>query len=84
MAIFGPKPRVNPFAKMSSFRRFELFIFIAYNGVFLLLNIVKDIFLGYIALKKKILENWPFLDKNHGLTPLEKCQYFEFLNFLFS
>ena len=24
-----------------------------------------------------------FLDKNHGLTPLEKCQFFDFLNFLF-
>ena len=29
------------------------------------------------------LEKWPFLDQNHGLTPLEKCQFFDFLNFLF-
>ena len=43
---------------------------------------VKDIFLAYIALKKK-LEKWPFLDQNHGLNPLEKCQVLDFLNFLF-
>ena len=28
MAIFGPKPRVNPFGKMSIFRIFELLVFI--------------------------------------------------------
>ena len=38
--------------------------------------------MGYIPLKKK-LEKWQFLDQNHGLTPLKKCQFFEFLNFLF-
>ena len=35
MAIFGPKPWVNPFGKMSIFRFFELLVFIAYKGVFL-------------------------------------------------
>ena len=29
MAIFGPKPWVNPFGKMSIFRLFELVVFIA-------------------------------------------------------
>ena len=82
MAIFGPKPWVNPFGKMSIFRRFELLVFIAYKGVFSFYNSVKDIFLAYIAFKNK-LEKWPFLDQNHGLTPLEKCQFFDFLNFLF-
>ena len=24
-----------------------------------------------------------FLDQNHGLTPLEKCQFFDFLNLFF-
>ena len=82
MAFFGPKPWVNPFGKMSIFRLFEFFVFIAWKGVFSFLNIVKDIFLAYIAFKKK-LEKWPFLDQNHGLTRLEKCQFFDFLNFLF-
>ena len=30
MAIFGPKPWVNPFGKMSIFRLFELLVFIYY------------------------------------------------------
>ena len=72
MAIFGPKPWVNPFGKMWIFRLFELLVFIAYKGVFSFYNSVKDIFLAYIAFKKK-LEKWPFLDQNRGLTPLEKC-----------
>ena len=82
MAIFGPKAWVNPFGKISIFRFFELFVFIAQTGGFLFQNIVKDIFLPYISLKKK-LEQWSFLDQNHGLTPLEKCQFFDFFNFLF-
>ena len=82
MAIFGPKPWVNPFGEMSIFRLFRPLLFIAQKGVFSFQNIIKDIFQAYIALKKK-LEKLPFLDQNHGLTPLEKCQFFDFLNFLF-
>ena len=82
MAIFGPKPWVNPFGKMSIFRLFELLVFIAQKGIFLFQNIVKDIF-WCILLKKKKLEKWPFLDQNHGLSPLGKCQFFDCLNFLF-
>ena len=82
MAIFGPKQWVNPFGKMSIFQLFQLRVFIAQKAVFSFQNMVKDIFLAYIAFKKK-LENWPFLDKNHGLTRLEKCQFFDFFNFLF-
>ena len=82
MVIFGPKPRVNPFAKMSIFLLFELLDFIAQKCVFSFQNNVKDIFLPYIAVKKWF-EKQPFLDQNHGLTPLEKCQFFDFLNLLF-
>ena len=49
MAIFGPKPLVNPFGKMSIFRLFELLVFVVWIGVFSFQNIVKDIFLAYIA-----------------------------------
>ena len=54
MAIFEPKPWVNPFGKMSSFRLFELLVFIAKKGVFSFGNIVKDIFLPYIPWKTKV------------------------------
>ena len=33
--------------------------------------------------KKRNCKKSPFLDQNHGLIPLEKCQFFDFLNFLF-
>ena len=82
MAIFGLKSWVNPFEKKSIFRLFELLVFIAQKGVFSFQNILKDIFLAYIATKKKF-EKSPFLDQNHGLTPFEKCLFFDFLNFLF-
>ena len=82
MAIFGSKPWVNPFRKMSIFRLFELVVFIAQKSIFSFQNIVIDIFWSILPKKKK-LEKWPFLDQNHGLTPLEKCQFFDFLNFLF-
>ena len=36
MAIFGPKPLVNPFKKMSIFQLFPFLVFIAWKGVFFL------------------------------------------------
>ena len=81
MAIFGPKPWVNPFGKMSIFRLFQLLAFIALKTVFSFWNIVKGIFPAYIAKKTKFVK-WPFLEQNHGLTLLEKCQVFDYLKFL--
>ena len=81
MAIFGENHVLTPLEKCQFFRLFELLVFIASKRVFPLQNIVRDIFLTYIA-QKKNLEKWPFLDQNHGLTPLEKCQFLDFLNFL--
>ena len=54
MAIFGPKPWVNTFAKITIFPLFELLVFIAQNAVFSLQNIIKNIFLDYISLKRKV------------------------------
>ena len=82
MFIFGPNPWVNPFGKRSIFRLFKPLVFIAQKGDFSFQNIVKDIFLAYIAYKKNF-EKWPFLERNHGFTPLENCQLFDFLNFVF-
>ena len=137
MAIFGPKPWVKPFGKMSIFKLFHLFFFIAEKRVFSFKNIVKDIFLAYMpnkknwkighfgpkpwlnpfgkksifrpfstscfyslktrfflleyrkihfpilyCLKKKV-EKMAILNHNHGLTPLEKSQFFDFSNFFF-
>ena len=82
MAIFGPKLWVNPFAKMPIFRLLERLVFIAQKGAFSFQIIVKVIFLTNIALQKRS-EKWPYLDQNYGLTPLQKCQFFDFWNVLF-
>ena len=37
--------------------------------------------MAYIAKKK--MEKWRIFNQNHGLTPLEKCEFFDFLNCLF-
>ena len=82
MAIFGRKPWVDPFGKTSTFRLFKLLAFKAQKGVFFSRISLKTISWPILP-QKENLEKWPFLDQNHGLTPLEKCQFFDFLNFLF-
>ena len=82
MAIFGRKPWVNPFGKMSIFRLFELFVFYSLESWFFDVKYRKRHFPGLYCLKKN-LEKWPFLDENHGLSPFEKCQFFAYLNFFF-
>ena len=53
MAIFGPKPWVNPLGRMSMFRLFELLVFIASKGVFFVLEYRKRHFPGLCCLKEK-------------------------------
>ena len=75
MFIFGPKPWVNPFGKMSIFPTFWTSFIYSLERRFFVLEYRKRHFPGLSCLKKK-LEKWPFLDQNHGLTPLEKWQFF--------
>ena len=49
MAIFGPKPWVNPSEKMSIFRLFESYCFYSLERRFIVIEYWKDIFLAYIA-----------------------------------
>ena len=53
MAVFGPKPWVNLFGKMSIFLTFWTSSFYSLERRFSFSNIVKVISLAYIALKKK-------------------------------
>ena len=75
MAIFGPKPWVNPFGKMSIFRLFGLLVFIVQKDVFSFQSIIKDIFLAYIAQKKKVGKMAIFGPK--PWVKMEKCQFLE-------
>ena len=82
IGLFAPKPWVNHFRKMSIFRLFDLLVFIAQKGIFRS-RISYKTFSWSLLPKKRNLEKWPFLDQNSGLTPLQKCQFFDFLIFLF-
>ena len=83
MAIFRPKPWVNPFEKMSIIPPFLSSCFYSLERRFFVLEYHKTHFPGLYYLKKNNLENSPFLEQKHGLTPFEKYQFFDFLNFLF-
>ena len=50
---------------------------------FFVLEYCKSHFPCLYCKKKKHMEKWPFFGQNHGLTPLEKSQFFDFLNFFF-
>ena len=82
MTVFGPKPWVNPLEKCQFFDFLDC-CFYSLERRFFVLEYQKRHFPGLYWLKKKKLGNWPFLDQNHGLTPLEKFQFFDFLNLLF-
>ena len=82
MAIFGPKPWVNPFGKMSIFQLFEIGVFFRLEGRFFVLEYRKRHFPSLIRVKKR-LEKRPFLDQKHGLTPLEKYEFFTLINLWF-
>ena len=79
MAIFGRKPWVNPFGKMSIFPLLELIVFIAQKGVFSFHNIVKDIFLPCIAYKKKVGKMAIFAPKA-WVNPFGKMNFLIFLS----
>ena len=81
MAIFGPKPWVNPVGKISIFRLFWTSCFYSLERRFFVLEYRKRHFPGLYYLKK--VGKIDIFDQNHGRTPLEKCQFFDFLNFLF-
>ena len=61
MAIFGPKPWVNPFEKMSIFRLFELL-----ERRFSVLEYRKRHFPSFYCLKKKSWKNGDFWTKTMG------------------
>ena len=79
---FWTKTMGEPLWKNVYFWTFLTSCFYSLKRRFFVLEYQKGHFAGLFCLKKKF-EKWPFLDQNHGLTPLEKCQFFDFLKFLF-
>ena len=81
MANFEPNHGLTPFKKCQFFD-FLNFFFCSLEKGFFVLEYHKTHFPGLYHLKKKV-EKQPILDQNHGLTPLGKWPFFDFLNFLF-
>ena len=82
MAIFGQKPWVNPFRKMSIFRLFELLVFIAQKSFFFL-EYRERHFPSLNCLKKKF-GKMAISGTKPWLNPFKKMPvFFDFLNFLF-
>ena len=82
MAIFGPKAWVNPFGRMSVFRRFELLVFIAYKGFFFFLEYHQRHFPGLYCQRNKV-GKMAIIGPKRWLNPFGKMSIFDFLNFLF-
>ena len=83
MTNFGPKPQTIPFGGISIFRLFELLFFLQPKITFFSFYSIINTFYWSILPKIKKMEKWPILDQNHGLSLLDKSQFFDSLNFLF-
>ena len=83
MTIFGPKPWLNPFEKMSIFRLFELLVFNSLKKAFFCCRISLKTFSWSILRKKKNLKKMVIFGPKPRVNPFgKKCQFFYFLNFL--
>ena len=78
--IFEQNHRLTPLEKCQFFVFFN-FLFLMPRNAFFRLRISWNTF-SWPILSKKKLEKWLIFEQNHGLTPLEKCQFFGFFNFL--
>ena len=79
MTNFWAKPWVW---KNGNFSTFSTYCFYCLEGHFFVLEYHKTHFPGLYCLKKN-MEKLPIFEQNHLLTALEKCQFFDFFNFLF-
>ena len=65
------------FWKNVNFSTFSTSCFYCREMRFFVLEYHETHFTYLYSLKKK-MEKWPVFEQNHGLTPLEKCQFFDF------
>ena len=66
MAIFGPKPRVNPFEKCQFFDFLKFSFFWPRKAIFIVLEYRKRTFPGLYYLKKRSWKNGLFWTKTIG------------------
>ena len=75
---------INELTPLEKCQFFHPFNFLLYSQEkrFFVPEYGKTHFPGLYCARKK-LKKWPFFYQDHGLAPWEKCQFFEFLNFLY-
>ena len=78
--ILNQNNGLTPLKKISIFLTFSTSSFNSLERRFINIEYHKTHFPGLDCLKKK-MEKWPILDQNHGLTPLKKTQFLDFLKF---
>ena len=77
MAHFWRKPWKNLWKNLNS-STFSTSCLYSLERRFFVLEYRKRYFPGLYCPKKKTWKNGHFWTKNHGLTPLEKCEFFNF------
>ena len=82
MVIFGLKPWVNPFRKCPFFD-FLNFLFLYARKVSFCSRISQNTFSWSIFPKKKNVGKMAIFGLKPWVNPFRKCQFFDFLNFLF-
>ena len=80
--IFDRNHRLTPLGKSQFFNFFD-FLILESKNTFFLSRILSNIFCWLILPIIKKMENFQIFDQNHGVTPLEKCQFLDFLTFCF-
>ena len=80
MALFGPKPWINPFSKNLNFSTFQTF-FLYTGKEFFVLKYRKTYF--FPILPKKKVGKMAIWGQKRGSIRLEKSQFLDFFNFLF-
>ena len=73
---------LSPLEKSQFFNFFD-FLILESKNTFFLSRILSNIFCWLILPIIKKMENFQIFDQNHGVTPLEKCQFLDFLTFCF-
>ena len=82
MAIFGLKPLVNSFGKMSIFRLFELVVFFSLERPFFVLEYRKKHFLGLYFLEKKNVGKMTIFRPKPWVKPFGKMSIFRLFELL--
>ena len=80
MSFFGQNHGLTPFEKKANFFFFFLLLGCrVQKGVFFFYNIDRDFFFFPYFAKNENVQQIPLVDQNHGVTPLEKGEIFDFL-----